>query len=398
MKDSKKRTSAGETILWMILTAAAVFVVTSIQYNRLALGGEEYDYTYYSGDNFKKLNKIMSIIESDFLFEYDMEKVEEGAINGMLKALEDPYTNYFNKSDAKEFLTDTEGEYEGVGIYISIDVSKNCPVVIKPIKGSPAEEAGVKPGDYIVEIDGKDVTSTSLEETAAYIKGKVGSEVKIKFIRYANDTDYEEIEKTLIRRKVEINAFEYELKDGDIAYIKFESFDEKATDNFINAYNKMARETGIKGLIIDVRDNTGGLLTAAQDIIDSILPTGIITYTVDKNGNKEYIYSDSRCINIPIVVIANGNSASAAEITAAAIKDYDRGAVVGETTYGKGLVQEFKSLRDGTYVKVTISEYFSPSGNKINEVGVEPNYIIEDNEETEVDEQLQKALEVIRQL
>ena len=160
----------------------------------------------------------------------------------------------------------------------------------------------------------------------------------------------------------------------------------------------MINKNHIKGIIIDVRNNPGGLLTAASEIADELLPTGVITYTVDKNNKKEYIYSDSKCVDMPIVVIVNENSASASEITAAAIKDADNGKVVGTTSYGKGLVQEFKSLRDGTYVKVTISEYFSPNGNKINKIGVEPDYVVEDDPETEADEQLDKAVEVIREM
>ena len=160
----------------------------------------------------------------------------------------------------------------------------------------------------------------------------------------------------------------------------------------------MKKTAEIKGLIIDIRNNTGGLLSTATAIIDEILPTGIITYTVDKNGKKEYIYSDSQTLDIPVVVVVNGNSASASEIMAGAIKDYEKGNVVGTTTYGKGLVQEFKSLRDGTYVKITIAEYFSPSGQKINELGVEPDYIVENDENTEEDLQLNKAIEVIKEM
>ena len=157
----------------------------------------------------------------------------------------------------------------------------------------------------------------------------------------------------------------------------------------------MSKTTDIKGLIIDVRNNPGGLLTTAGEIIDSLLPTGVITYTVDKKGEKDYMYSDSKALNLPIVVITNENSASASEIMAAAIQDSANGCTVGTTTYGKGLVQKFKSLGDGTYIKLTIAEYFSPNGNKINEIGVIPNYEVLDNTETEADEQLEKALEVI---
>ena len=397
--NSDKRVSAGETILWMVITAATVFVVTSFQYTKMTLGNDGgYDTNLYSGDNLKKLEKVLSIVEQEFLYEYDMKTLEEGAIRGMLEALDDPYTSYFNKSETESFLMESEGEYEGVGIYMALDTSVGLPIVLLPIEGSPAEEAGILPGDYIMEVDGKDVTGASLEEISSIIKGKSGSTVKMKFVRYTNEDEYEEFEKILTRRKVEINSFDYEIFDNEIAYISFSSFDEKADKQFRDAIKEMKKTAEIKGLIIDIRNNTGGLLSTATAIIDEILPTGIITYTVDKNGKKEYIYSDSQTLDIPVVVVVNGNSASASEIMAGAIKDYEKGNVVGTTTYGKGLVQEFKSLRDGTYVKITIAEYFSPSGQKINELGVEPDYIVENDENTEEDLQLNKAIEVIKEM
>ena len=190
MKESKqKRNSAGETMLWMMITAATVFVVTSFHYTKLTLGKDEYD--VQTEARFKKLEKIIAIVENEYLHEYDETALEEGAIRGMLEALEDPYTDYFNVTETEEFLTETEGEYEGVGMYLSVDTSKNLPIVLLPIKNSPAEEAGIKPGDYILEIDGKDVTTVSLEEVAAGVKGKAQSTVTIKFRRYTSETEYE---------------------------------------------------------------------------------------------------------------------------------------------------------------------------------------------------------------
>ena len=390
--NGQKRGSAGETILWMIITAATVFVVTSFQHTKMALGNDQY---VTSEARFKKLEKVLSVLDEEFLFEYDEETLEEAAIRGLLDGLEEPYTSYFNVDETKEFLTETEGEYEGVGMYLSVDTVKNLPIVLLPIKNSPAEEAGILPGDYILEIDGKDVTAASLEEVAASVKGEADSTVTVKFRRYSSETEYTEFEKTLKRRKVELYPFEYEVMNDNIAYIKFESFDEKAADNFEKALKEMSKTNDIKGLIIDVRNNPGGLLTTAGEIIDSLLPNGVITYTVDKKGEKDYMYSDSKALNLPIVVITNENSASASEIMAAAIQDSANGCTVGTTTYGKGLVQKFKSLGDGTYIKLTIAEYFSPNGNKINEIGVIPNHEVLDNTETEADEQLEKALEVI---
>lgn len=394
-----KKSFSFDTIIWMIIAGLVVYIVMSYHYTKISLkNANNIDYYSTSGDNFRKLSRVLKILEEDYLFDYDIEKLEDGAINGMLSALKEPYTSYFNVEQTEEFLTETEGEYDGVGMYLTIDTTKNMPVVLLPIKNSPAAEEGIKTGDYIIEVDGEDVTSASLEEVASRLKGKSGTKVKVKFTRIDDNGKVEKFEKELERRKIDLYPFTYKVLDNDIGYVAFESFDEKVANQFKTVIREMIKKNKIKGLIIDLRDNPGGLLTAASEIADELLPTGVITYTVDKKGNKEYIYSDSKCINMPIVVIVNENSASASEITAAAIKDADNGKVVGTTSYGKGLVQEFKSLRDGTYVKVTICEYFSPKGNKINKIGVEPDYVVEDDPETENDEQLDKAVEVIKEM
>lgn len=399
--ENKSKSSIGYTILWMIITAAVVYIVMSYSYAKDALENDEYYSTLYdlksSTAEFAKLKKVMGVIERDYLKEYDMQKLEEGAIKGMLEALGDPYTSYFDKSETESFLMETEGDYEGVGMYISIDTKKDTVIVLSPIKGSPAEEAGVKPGDYITEINGVSVVGVSLEEVASRLKGITGSTVDVKFVRYNASGDEEIIEKKLPRRKVELTSFEYRMLDGNMGYISFSSFDENVTEKFDEATKELFKKKKAKGLILDLRNNPGGLLSVAADVADKLLPTGRIVYTVDKNGNEETLYSDSNFIDVPIVVIVNENSASASEILAAALKDYGW-QVVGTTTYGKGLVQEFKSLRDGTYVKVTISEYFSPNGNSINEKGVEPTIKVEQNEETEEDEQLNKAIEEMKKL
>lgn len=401
MEKSENKVSIGMMLTWMLITAAVVYSITAFSYNKVILGNENYyDTLYalrsYSGE-FEKLKKVMAVIEDDYLMEYDVEELEEGAIRGLLDALGDPYTSYFDASETESFLTETEGDYEGVGMYISIDTEKDTVIVLSPIKGSPAEEAGVLPGDYITEINGVSVVGVTLEEVASRLKGISGSTVDVKFIRYNESGDAETIEKTLTRRKVELTSFEYEVLDGNIGYITFSSFDENVTEKFEKAYNELIKKQKVKGLVLDLRDNPGGLLDVAIDVADALLPTGKIVYTVDKKGKEEVAYSDSKSVDVPMVVIVNKNSASASEILAAAIKDYG-GKVVGETSYGKGLVQEFKSLRDGTYVKVTISEYFSPKGNKINEIGVMPDVEVEQNNETQEDEQLQTAIEEVKKM
>lgn len=395
--DFKQKEGFIKTALTVVATAVVVFVATSAYYiENVAVGKNTMQYEY--NGEFSKLKGVLSLVERDFLFDdYSMEELEEGAIRGMLDALEDPYTSYFNTSETESFLTETEGEYDGVGLYITYGTDIKWPLVLSPIKGSPAEEAGVKAGDYIYAIEGEKLTSEmTLEEVAHRLKGATGSKVSVTFIRYNEEKEQEEYTVELERRKIEISPFEYEIKDGNIGYMKFTSFDENADVHFKDAYNELVNKKKVKGIIIDIRDNPGGLLTTALKIVDRVVPNGIITYTVDKKGNKDVKYSDSNSTDVPIVVLVNENSASASEILAAAIKDHGVGKIVGKTSYGKGLVQEFAGLGDGTYVKLTIAEYFSPNGTKINEIGVVPDYEVEDNEELPGDEQLAKALEVIK--
>lgn len=386
-----------QTLLISVATAAIVFVATSAYYiNNMSVGNTSLAYEY--DGSFAKLKNVFNLVEKNFLFDdYDVEKLEEGAITGMLNALDDPYTSYFNSSKTENFLIETEGEYEGVGMYITYGSTIEWPMVLGVIKNSPAEEAGVEVGDYIYEVDGEKITNeTSLEEVSHRLKGSAESTVKITFIRVDDDGNQNEIEKELVRRKIEISSFDYEVKDGNIGYMKFESFDEDADVQFKKAYNDLVNNKKVQGIVIDIRDNPGGLLSVVVNIADMLVPNGIITYTVDKNGNKEVEYSDSVCSSVPIVVLVNENSASASEILAAAVKDHGVGKIVGKTTYGKGLVQKFVGLGDGTYVKLTIAEYFSPNGTKINKIGVVPDYEVEKGEDVKVDAQLEKALEVIK--
>ena len=386
------------TVMTVLVTAAVVFVATSSYYiDNVTVGKNETKYDY-SGD-FTKLKKVLNLVEDDFLFEeYTMEELEEGAIRGMLDALEDPYTSYFDMSETEEFLLETEGEYEGVGMYITYGTDLEWPMVLSPLKNSPAEEAGVKPGDYIYAIEDIDITADmTLEEVSHLLKGKAGTKVKVTFVRYNEENKQEKYTVELQRRKIEISPFEVEVKDGNIGYIAFTSFDEGTDKKFKEAYKDLIKNKGVKGIIIDLRNNPGGLLNVATNIADILVPNGIITYTLDKDGNKKTEYSDSSQTEVPLVVLINENSASASEIVSAAIKAHDVGKIVGKTSYGKGLVQEFASLGDGTYVKLTIAEYFSPDGIKINGIGVVPDVEIEENEDSDADEQLEKALEVMKE-
>ncbi len=358
----------------------------------------------YSLTQFKKLDTLKRIIDAEYLYDYKEEELIDNAASGMLTALDDPYAVYYNQEQFKNFYTQTEGEYVGIGIYVAFDKVRNMPIVLLPLDNSPALEAGVEPGDYIEYVEDMYADSTNYEALIDAIKGKAGTKVKIGFIRIDDNKEEKSIELEVERRKIEINPIESKVYEENIGYIRLTSFDETSYNNFRTEYEKLLNESRVKGLIIDLRDNPGGVLAVCAKITDLIVPEGKIVYTVDKKGTEEPLFSDKQHIEIPLVVLVNENSASASEVFTGAVKDYGVGTIIGKTTYGKGVVQTLKSLKDGTYVKLTTAEYFSPKGNKINGQGVTPDIEVDlpekvknsYNIEFEDDTQLQRAIEELK--
>ena len=383
-------------IITMIITMMFCYIIMQINiYSSLLENGVD-----YSLEDFSKLEKVKAIIDNSYLNEYDSEKLMDSTISGMLEGLDDPYAAYYNESAFDSFYTQTEGEYEGIGIYVSYDTEKNMPIIITPIVGSPAAGADILPGDYIEYVNELNAASATYDELVDEIKGKVGTKVKIGLIRFKEGNDYEEIELEIERKKIDINPITSEVYENNIGYIKMTSFDEVSYDEFKTKYEELINKKKVKGLIIDLRNNPGGILDICTKITDLIVPEGKIVYTLDKNNNEEAIYSDKKQIEIPLIVLVNEGSASASEVFTGAVKDYEVGKVIGTKTYGKGVVQTLKALGDGTYIKLTTSEYFSPKGNKINGVGIEPDIVVEMPEDIsnpyspkyEEDTQLQRAI------
>lgn len=404
MLNKKDGISTYATILiTMVVTMLLCYVVTNIWYYiQIFQGEEKIEYE----NSFMKLEKVKSIIDSSYLREYDEEELENETISGMLKGLNDPYAAYYNEEAFEAFYTQTEGEYEGVGIYVAYDSNRKMPIVISPIIGSPAADAGILPGDYIEYVDELQAASATYDELVDAIKGKVGTKVKIGLLRLNEDDSYEEIEMEIERKKIDINPVAEEVYENNIGYIKLTSFDEASYDNFKTKYLDLIDNKNVKGLIIDLRNNPGGILQVCAQITDLIVPEGKIVYTIDKAGKEETLYSDKNQIEIPLVILVNEGSASASEVFTAAVKDYGVGKIVGTKTYGKGVVQTLKSLGDGSYIKLTTSEYFSPNGNKIDGLGVEPDVVVEisgDQESYyelsfEEDTQLQVAIEELKKM
>ena len=403
MEENNKATNFWKVAIAVIITGCLVFIGTSAYYLKKLSGIEPS--VIYGSNSYAKLDKVKEIIEQNFLFDYDEDKLIDGAISGMLETLDDPYTVYYTEDEWTKFMTETEGEYDGVGLYITYDTTNSTVIVLTPIENSPAAEAGILPGDYIISIDGESAVGKSLDEVASLLKGRAGTSVKVEFERI-KDKESEKFERTLVRGNIVLDPVVEKVYEGNIGYIKLTSFDETTYKAFKNSYDHLIKDEKVSGLILDLRNNPGGLLDVSTKIADLLVPEGKIVYTVDKNGTEEAIFSDDNKIEIPMAVLINEGSASASEVLTAAIKDYGVGVIVGTKSYGKGIVQGIKTLRDGTYMKITISEYFSPKGEKINKIGITPDIEVELPEDVtslynlsaDKDTQLQRAIEELKKM
>lgn len=343
----------------------------------------------------KKLKLIEDIIDA-YYYQEDVDKadLEEGAYKGMVEALGDPYSEYYSAEELRELYQDSQGIYYGIGAYVSLDTATSLAKISGVIAGTPAEEAELRENDVIYKVDDTEVYGMSLQEVVGMIKGEEDTTVHLTLIR-----DGEEIERDVVRRKVEAPTVNFEMYDNGIAYIQITEFDTITVDQFAEAL-AVAKGSGMEGLILDLRSNPGGNLSSVVDIARMLLPEGLIVYTEDRDGNRsEYRCDGSRQLGVPMVVLINGNSASASEILAGAIKDYGIGTLLGTTTYGKGVVQRPVEMSDGSAVKLTISSYFTPNGTNIHGIGIEPDVVCEfDGERYYSDEKYDNQKERAKEL
>lgn len=351
-----------------------------------------------SDEMLEKMADIQEVIER-YYYEDDIDEdlIEEGVYRGMVDSLGDPYSVYYTPEELQELMEQTTGIYYGIGAYVGQDTVTGYPKIISPIAGSPAEEVDLRPDDIIYEVNGESTYGKDLDSVVALIKGEAGTKVTLTIVR-STESDYIYVE--VERRKVETPTIETEMYEDGIAYIQITEFSETTVDQFADAL-AVARESGMKGLIIDLRANPGGSLSAVVDIARMLLPEGLVVYTEDKYGRRqEYSCDGKHEFDLPMVVLVDGNSASASEVLAGAIKDYGIGTLVGTTTFGKGIVQQIIGLDDGSALKVTVSSYYSPKGNNIHGTGIEPDLeCIFDGEayysEEAYDNQLEYAKEVL---
>ena len=358
--------------------------------------------TFLDDETVDKIEELYHYMNIYYYEDYSEEQLDEALYKGLLSGLNDPYSTYYTEQEYEDMMVDTTGTYYGIGAGVSQDLTTMEVTITKVYRGTPAEEAGLKNGDMILYVEDIAATSVEVSELVQHIRGEEGTSVHITIYRPSTG---ETLEFDVMRRYVELPSIEGELLEGDIAYIQITEFQSNTDEQFEEMLENL-QEQGAKGLIVDVRANPGGLLSSVVNLTDYILPEGLIVYVEDSFGNRDDYNSGSSCVDMPIVVLIDENSASASEIFAGALKDYEYATLVGKTTYGKGIVQNIFELPDGDAVKITTAKYFTPDGNYIHGIGVAPDIEV-DYEYTgpedgvydkQYDSQFLKAVEVMKEM
>lgn len=395
--EKQSRKGWGLFALGLVVGLLMALIIISIVFRKNVSFAQE---TFMDERILGKIEYLEGLIhEKYYLKEMSDEELETGLYRGMMDALDDPYSVYYTQEELNALMDQTQGIYYGVGAYVAIDASTALPKISGIIEGTPAEEADLRPDDLIYMVDDVHTEGLALSEVVALIKGPEGTTVKLTLVR---DKEPDYVEKIVERRKVESPTVKYKMLEDGMAYIEITEFDDVTVDQFADALATV-KGSDAKGIIMDLRGNPGGNLSAVVDMSRMILPKGLIVYTEDKAGKRsEYKCDGLRELQLPLVVLVDGNSASAAEIMAGAIQDYGLGTLVGTTTFGKGIVQQIFSLGDGSAVKVTISSYYTPNGRNIHGTGIEPDVVCEFDGETyystedHYDNQLEKAKEELK--
>ena len=398
-----KRNSVFKTIMTIIATAIITFVITTIciysrEGNPETSTESSIAQAMKSSDLQTKLSAIRDKIDKEYIGDIDENALVEGAIEGYVSGLNDEYSEYLTVDEMSQFTQDAEGEYVGIGVYITKDTKNNEIVVYGTMANSPAKEAGLQPGDIITSIDGEECNGDDYDNITDKIKGKEGTTVVIGILR-----DNQEQTLEIERRHIEVEYVTSQVLENNIGYIYISSFEGNVASQFEKAYNDLANQN-ISSLIIDVRNNGGGIVDECLEIAELMTDKGqTLLIEADKNGDEEVIKSTkNKKIDLPIVLLVNEYSASASEILAGILKDnVENATLVGNTTYGKGVIQTLYPLYDNSGIKITTDEYFTPNHNEINKIGIEPDIKVDDytfngNLDLENDTQLQKAIELLK--
>lgn len=404
----KRRMAKKAGIFAMGMAAGMVFLLIAAQLLPMQIGASQSLYgkggsstsssnSAINEGSIGKLRLLEQCIRSYYYQPDDVkqETLEDGMYKGIMDSLGDPYTVYYTEEEYNDLTQDTSGVYYGVGAYIGLDTATNAPMFTGIMPGTPAESAGLKVGDIISEVDGTDTLSKSTEEVAKMVKGPKGTSVSIKVLRSGESLTF-----SVKRDQITVPTVTSEMLSDGIGYLKISEFSDVTTAQFDENYAKLKKE-GMKSMIIDLRSNPGGTVTSVTQVASELLPEGLIFYMEDKDGKREEYKCPGADFDLPLVVLVNEYSASASEILAGAIQDAGIGKLVGTKTYGKGVVQNLYPLGDGSGIKVTIAGYFTRNGRNIHKTGIEPDYVVELDEEKyekdETDTQLEKAKELLLQ-
>lgn len=337
----------------------------------------------------EKLNTLDSLMDSFLMEDADKEKAEENIYKAYLGSYGDKYTVYYTPEEYKDLMESTTGRFYGIGAVCQKNEDGTI-LISDAYENAPAYAAGIRDGDSIIKVDGRDITDMDLSSAVALIKGEKGTSVNLEVLRDGNS-----FEVNVVRDEVKAKTVDYTMREDNIGYISISQFDDVTTEQFKTAVKDLNLQ-GMAGLIIDIRDNPGGVLTTVVDMLEYILPDGMIVYTEDKNGKRiEYKGADHNELTIPTAVLVNGNSASASEIFAGAVQDYGIGKIIGTQTYGKGIVQTIKPLTDGSAVKFTIAKYYTPNGQDIHGKGVKPDIVVDLAKDDGEDVQMKTAVEYL---
>jgi carboxyl-terminal processing protease len=393
----RKRSAIALAVIVGVISVLTTLIVISFVFRvglfNISPGGED-------ALPVSEFSNVENIIENYYLHDYDMKEIQYAGLKAMVEALDDPYSVYYTPEEFESFKQDASGEYFGMGMVISMDEKAKLAKVEYFFEGSSAEEAGVKVGDLIYSVNGEDMAGKTLQQVSQRCLGEEGTSLNIGIKRGDEILEFE-----IIRRAVEKKMIDYKMLDDGIGYMQIVQFGGNCEQLFSEAMDYFQR-SGAEGIVIDLRDNPGGYLSTVVNVLDKLLPEGTLVYTEDKNGKKETWSSNASCIDLPITLIVNGNTASAAEIFAGAVQDFGYGEVVGTTTYGKGVVQVVLPIEStGGGIKITTSQYYTPSGRTIDKNGIYPDHYVKLQQDFilnpksysfEEDAQVQKAIEVLK--
>lgn len=344
----------------------------------------------------EKLSGIQALIQKEYIGEVDEDALQTGICQGYVGALGDPYSAYYDEEQTSALMETTQGEYGGIGVVLTQNLDTGVTTASSVYEDSPAMKAGMKDGDIIYQVEGRDVSGMALEEISGSIKGEKGTTVEITVLR---GEEREEVTLTITRDTIQAETVKTRMLEDEIGYLAISEFDSVTLEQYREGLAELTAQ-GMEGLIVDLRGNPGGNLDTVCEILDLMLPEGLIVYTEDKDGNRQEFTSDeAQEVQVPLAVLVDGNSASASEIYAGAIQDYGIGQIVGTKTYGKGVVQTIYDLKDGTSLKLTVAEYFTPNGRNIDGEGITPDVEVtyqRDENDPEADNQLDRAVKTLQ--